>query len=203
VVEMTDPAEVLRAVCRSLGERDLVSGAATLRRDYPFEPLPNAGRQYTPFQCMEVFLCDGFCDRYTGQCLVNPAVLRLVSALLPKEFPAHPNWKQSESHIGFWELFPTIDHLVPVARGGADAEDNWVTTSMFRNSAKGNALLEELGWELQPRGDLASWDGLTDWVIEYVASDPELNSITGEETRHRAYIQRWVRASTRARDDVR
>ena len=40
----------------------------------------------------------------------------------------------------------TIDHVIPVARGGADDESNVVTTSMLRNSAKSNWLLDEVGW---------------------------------------------------------
>ena len=195
---MKDPAETLREVCSFIAAGDLASAATTLQHQYPFQPTSNAGRRYTPFQSVRVFLRDGFCDRYSGQRLVNPAALRLVSALLPEDFPAHPNWKQSESHIGFWELFPTIDHLVPVARGGADSEANWVTASMFRNSAKGNALLDELDWQLHPPGDLASWDGLTASIVAYFDADPDLKGLPSDGARHRAYIQAWARASKRA-----
>ena len=93
-----------------------------------------------------VFARDGFVDRYSGDKLVFPGtLLRLLSALMPDEFPAHPNWKMSASHVMYWELCPTIDHLVPVARGGADNESNYVTISMLRNSAKAHWTLEELG----------------------------------------------------------
>ncbi|MFF0818704.1 HNH endonuclease [Rhodococcus sp. NPDC003318] len=51
----------------------------------------------------------------------------------------------SQTHFAYWELFPTIDHIVPVTRGGADDESNWVTTSMLRNSAKAHWTLDELG----------------------------------------------------------
>jgi hypothetical protein len=40
---------------------------------------------------MEVFLRDGFLDRYTGSRLIFPATLRMLSQLLPEEFPAHPH----------------------------------------------------------------------------------------------------------------
>lgn len=52
----------------------------------------------------------------------------------------------TETHFAQWELFPTIDHLDLVARGGVDEASNWVTTSMLRNSA-------EAHWRLE------SWDG--------------------------------------------
>ena len=132
-----------------------------------------------------VFVRDGFIDRYSGDRLVFPPVLRILSAELPEEFPAHPNWKMTETHVAYWDLFPTIDHVVPVARGGADVEDNWVTTSMARNSAKGNSLLNQIGWELHPPGDLTDWDGLCPWLLGYLELHPE---------HRRGYVKTWANA---------
>jgi hypothetical protein len=117
---------------------------------------------------------DGFVDRYSGKHLVFPGVLRVLALRLPAEFPYHPNWKMTATHLAFWELSPTVDHVVPVARGGADTELNWVTTSMLRNSAKANWTLEELGWTLLPAGDLHAWDGLLGWFIRHVKKHSEL-----------------------------
>lgn len=191
-------AETLQAAFALISTGRIADAAKTIEQHYPFIPPTNAGRKYTPFQSLQIFIRDGFCDRYSGKHLINPAVLRLFSAFLPDQFPAHPNWKQSESHIGFWELFPTIDHLVPVARGGPDSPENWVTTSMLRNSAKSNALLEELGWELKPHGDLSIWDGMTGALFGYLNGDPQLKRIPPEGLRHRDYILQWARASKRA-----
>lgn len=95
----------------------------------------------------------------------------------------------SESHIIYWELFPTIDHVVPVARGGADDDSNWVTTSMVRNAAKSNWMLDELGWRLVDPGDPSTWDGLSRWFVDYVAAHQEL--LTDP------YIGRWSNATRR------
>jgi hypothetical protein len=38
----------------------------------------------------------------------------------------------------YWELFPTLDHVVQVARGGQDEDKDWIKTSMVLNSAKSN-----------------------------------------------------------------
>ena len=195
---MPSPADTLLAACEKITSRDLAGAASIIRERYPFERQANAGRKYTPYQSVQVYLRDGFVDRYSGAKLVNPAVLRLLSALIPSEFPAHPNWKQSESHIAFWELFPTIDHIIPVARGGRDSIENWVTTSMLRNSAKSNALLDEIGWTLHPEGALNEWDGLTSWLINYVSESDDLASLTDESKRYKKYIQLWTRASSRA-----
>ena len=79
---------------------------------------------------------DGFVDRYTVARLALPAALRTLSILLPDEFPFHPSCKMEITHPAYWELYATIDHVVPVTRGGADDLSNWVTTSQARNSAK-------------------------------------------------------------------
>ncbi len=95
----------------------------------------------------------------------------------------------SSSHIVYWELFPTLDHLLPVARGGADAEPNWVTTSMLRNSAKANWTLSELNWTLHAPGLLSEWDGLSRWFLEYTREHPA--AVTSP------YLSRWRVAALR------
>lgn len=32
--------------------------------------------------------------------------------------------------------FKTLDHIIPITRGGADDTNNFISTSMLRNSAK-------------------------------------------------------------------
>lgn len=120
-----------------------------------------------------VSLRDGFIDRYSGTQLVFPNVLRLLSRILPIEFPAHPNWKMSESHIIYWELFPTVDHIVPISRGGSHTAENWVTISTVLNSAKSNWTLNELRWTLLPSGDSDTWDGLLRWFLAFISGSPE------------------------------
>jgi hypothetical protein len=95
---------------------------------------------------------DGFVDRYTGTRLVFPGTLRLLSILSPEELPFHPNWAYDRCHPMYWELYPTLDHVHPIALGGADAEESWVTTSQRMNSAKAHWTLADLGWQLQTPG---------------------------------------------------
>lgn len=121
---------------------------------------------------MRTFLRDGFIDRYSGKRLVFPGTIRLLSLYLPREIPFHPNWKMAETHMSYWELFPTIDHIVPIARGGSDTDSNRVTTSMMRNAAKANWTMEELGWSLHPAGDLRQWNGLMKHFLALVEMDP-------------------------------
>ena len=133
-----------------------------------------------------VFVRDGFIDRYTGERLVFPPVLRVLSSILPSDFPYHPNWKTDLTHPAYWELGATIDHVVPVSRGGKDDESNWVTSSMARNFAKMNSTLEELGWALLPPGDVREWDGLLSWFVLHAEAHPEVCATGSMRQWHRA-----------------
>jgi hypothetical protein len=183
---MAEKASVIASVCDALSAEDLATAASTLRRDYPFAPEEPIRRQYGPVESTRVFVRDGFRDRYTGERLVFPPVLRVVSIALPAEFPFHPNWRTDVTHPAYWEIGATIDHVVPVSRGGADEETNWVTTSMARNSAKMNWTLKELGWALQPPGSFAEWDGMLRWFLEYAARQPNILAGTSVRQWHGA-----------------
>jgi hypothetical protein len=123
---------------------------------------------------MQVFLRDGFIDRYSGRYLVFPPVLRAISFALPEAFPYHPNWKTGECHPAFWELAATVDHVEPVTLGGTNDKANLVTTSMQRNMAKGNFTLREIGWTLHPPPGDKTWNGLTAWFLTYIEHHPEM-----------------------------
>jgi hypothetical protein len=110
------------------------------------------------------------------------------SLLLPEAFPFHPNWKMDLTHPAFWELYPTIDHVLPIARGGIDSEKNWVTTSQLRNSAKANWTLEELSWKLVPPGNVDEWDGLIGWFVDFIEEHDDL--------RANKYLRTWLRAAS-------
>jgi hypothetical protein len=195
---MDDKAAVLVDVCAALSGNQLEKAAAILHERYPFVPLVKGGRRYSIGQMLRVFVRDGFVDRYSGTRLVCAPALRLISMHLPGQFPFQTNWRTDVCHFAFWDLAPTIDHIAPVSRGGADDERNWATTSMLRNSAKANFTLDELGWPLRPTpGGMKDWDGL--WVglwIKRVPTAPsEMIPICGRGSRLRAR-QRGARRSS-------
>ncbi len=103
---------------------------------------------------------------------------------MPEAFPFHKNWKSDDA---YWQLLPTIDHVVPASRGGTDDESNWVCTSQLKNSAKSNWLLEELNWVLHKPDNIREWDGMLSWFIQYV----EKNSDILEDK----YIKSWYNAA--------
>jgi hypothetical protein len=115
--------------------------------------------------------------------------------MMPNEFPYHKNWKMDECHIAYWELAPTIDHVVPIARGGVDDESNWLTTSFLRNSAKANFTIEELDWIIVSGGNITTWDGMLSWFLMTIENNQEfLND---------KYISKWYRAAKRISNDAK
>ncbi len=96
----------------------------------------------------------------------------------------------TETHIAYWELFPTVDHIKPIARGGHDTEENIITTSMIRNAAKSNFTLEEIGWSVKEPGNLNDWDGLTKIFKQLIKA----NSLLIKDQ----YIRTWQTALQRA-----
>jgi len=183
---MPDKPAVIAAVCRALSDRGAEAATNVLRREYPFKPDPITRRRYGAVESTRVFMRDGFVDRYTGTRVVFPPVLRVLSVVLPAEFPYHPNWKTDVTHPAYWEVGATIDHLVPVTRGGRDDESNWITASMASNSAKMNWSLEELRWTLHPPGDFREWDGLIRWFLDYSATHSEVLANGSVRQWHRA-----------------
>lgn len=178
-----EKADIIADVCAALATNRVHDATQSLAGRYPFAPPGNVGRRYSPRDLMAVHRRDGFIDRYSGHRLVFPGALRLISKLLPEQFPFHPNWKTDACHFAFYELFPTLDHVIPVSRGGADEMENWVTTSMLRNSAKANFILDELAWSLHPPGDFRQWDGMTAWFLDWAAKDTSILSDP--------YLRRW------------
>ncbi len=177
---------MLVRVCDLIVRREHEAARARLLSDYPCAGPATSRRRWPAKRLVGVFRRDGYTDRYSGARLVFPGTLRALSLLMEQAFPFHPNWKQSETHPAFWELHPTIDHVVPVARGGADDESNVVTTSMLRNSAKSNWLLDEVGWSAELAPIAPGWDGLVGWFLAVQATEPRL--------REDRVITRWSRA---------
>ena len=158
-----------------------------INNEYKFEYKKIEKINYSDRQKLKIFIRDGFIDRYSGDKLLNPGILKVFSIYFPKEFPYHRNWKMNETHIAYWELVPTINHINPVAIGGKDEDDNIITTSQLNNSIKSNWTLEQLKWKIYDAGDIKEWDGLTKTFIELVENDITL---LGDN-----YIKKWYSIS--------
>jgi 5-methylcytosine-specific restriction endonuclease McrA len=186
---LADRAETIEMVCDALQKGDTQKAGEFVRSRYPFNPPVQRRRNINRLDRMRVFLRDGFIDRYSGDRLFFPPVLEVISMRIPDEFPSHPNGKFSECHVAHWELYSSVDHLVPLARGGPHEMENWVTTSMMRNLIKSHWKLEDLGWDLLPPGHLKEWDGLLQWFLQYVEVHEDLLALAAFKDWHRSAIQ--------------
>lgn len=166
--------DAITEVCSALTKKDFSKAKEIIREKYPHEKPLKARKSFTKKEQLEIFIRDGFIDRYSGDKLLFPGVLCILSHLLSDVFPYQTNWKTDECHQAWWNLFPSIDHIVPLAFGGTNEKNNLVCTSMKRNMAKSTSTLDEIGWNIFPEGNLEEWDGMLKWFIDYVEKNPEL-----------------------------
>lgn len=171
--------DVLKQAAEYILADKIEDAGAVIKEGYPFTPINKESRSYSKTEQMRQFFEDGFIDRYFGTKLINPGMLRLLSEELPEEFPYHPNWNTEVCHMAYWDYTPTMDHIIPISRGGEDKKSNWATTSMKGNLAKSNYTMEQLNFRLYPKGDIREWDGLSKLFIEIVEKHPELKQLSG------------------------
>ena len=163
--------------------------------NYPFIDNLIQKRQYSKYQMCKIFLRDGFIDRYSGDKLLFPGLIKILTIEFPDIFKYHRNWKMADTHMIYWDLFPTVDHLIPVARGGQDIESNWITTSMLRNSAKSNWTIEEIGWTLYDKGQLDNWNGLINYFIDLTNKNHDYEKDN--------YVRDWKKGLLRAMNEMK
>ncbi len=175
----------MELVCGALEQEDTQKAEELVTSRYPFEPSVGR-RQFSRLHRTRVFVRDGFLDRYSGDRLFFPPALEVISNIIPDAFP--------KSHMAHWELYASVDHVVPVARGGAHEMDNWVTTSFMHNLIKRHWRLEDLGWELLPPGRLDEWDGMLGWFLRYTEKRNDLPD--------RANFLKWREVAERAMEEI-
>lgn len=181
-----DHGRVLQDIGSMIADGKISEAREYVLSEYPHRYIEYDKRSLSVEQKLKIFIRDGFIDRYSGKKLLFPAVLRIITQELGEVFPFHANWKMSDCHIAYWEMMPTYDHVLPIARGGKDIPENIVTTSQIMNSAKSNFLLEEIGFKLHAPGDMKDWDGMISWYKEYVDKNPSILQNT--------YIRQWHNA---------
>ena len=115
-VALSEAIDLLLANCKNEAQH-------LIAEKYPFKPDKVQNRSYSEKEKMQIFLKDGFVDRYSGKQLVNPGILKSITYFFPEEFPYHPHWKMNQCHKAYWDLLPTIDHIVPIEYDGTLKDD--------------------------------------------------------------------------------
>lgn len=132
-----------------------------------------------------IFTRDAYTCRYCLRRTIAPPVLRAVSMLFPQTFKFHPNWKTSECDAAYLVLSTSLDHVIPVTRGGTDDVANLVTACWMCNGMKSNFLLAELpGWTIHEIAE-RTWSGLT----EHLPAMMRAGALEKEQ-----YLRRWADA---------
>ena len=126
---------------------------------------------------MRVFARDGFMNRFTGELLIFPAVLRLLSMEFPTVMPYQMAWRLGKTHIAYYDLYACTTRLLAISRGGSDIESNLVTTTMPFVLARCESTVEEMGWRLTREGYVDEWDGMSSWYVEHLKENQELRNI--------------------------
>jgi hypothetical protein len=108
-----------------------------------------------------VYVRDRFHCRYCGCRVIPTPVMRLLSTIFPEEFPYHPNWKGGQTHPAITSRSATLDHVLAWTLGGRNGLENLVCACWVCNRVKGDLMLRQLGWELQPIDAGSTWEGLT------------------------------------------
>lgn len=196
---LADALAAIIAACRHLSDGNVTAAKEAITLGYPLdttscgpcgytgsriqEPLLSVKpkrRAPTPMRLAELHARDGYVDRYTGRRLVSPIVLRLLGheteGPLRDVLPYHVNGGRggparhggrAVCHQAGFELYATYEHVRPVRVGGGDVLGNAVTCSVDVNYEKG----VETWAPAFPPGNLADWDGLTSWFLEYTAAN--------------------------------
>ena len=116
--------DTIEKIALQLIDKNDTKAKEIINSEYPFEYSKRSKRGVTDKIKFKQCIKDGFIDRYSGERLVNPGILKVISYYCPNEFPYQQHWKMDACHIAYWELNPSIDHIRPIALGGADGEEN-------------------------------------------------------------------------------
>lgn len=172
-----DYPRVIGEAIRALVAEGHAAGAAVLER-IAYPPRDVAKRPGLPRAVVAAVLRDdNFLCRYCGGELIPTSIMELLGSVYPGLFPYHPNWKGGQTHPAIPARSPVVDHVVPGSREGSWLDrENLVTACWPCNVRKADFTLEQLGWELRPRGETA-WEGLTDlyWPLWRAAGRPRPN----------------------------
>src|SRR5690606_19673169 len=105
-----EKAQLIKDVSSCLMNNDKKAALEIINTYYKFSNKDIKIRKRSEYEKLEIYLKDGFIDRYTGEKLIFPGMLKIISNYFPEEFPYHSHWKMEKTHIAYWELIPTIDH---------------------------------------------------------------------------------------------
>lgn len=74
-----DKVAALETAVQMIVDGKIERAKEVIQTEYPFKNLGSGSRNYTDKQKWGQFKRDGFIDRYSGQKLLNPGILKTIS----------------------------------------------------------------------------------------------------------------------------
>jgi hypothetical protein len=140
-----------------------------------------------------IFARDRYTCRYCETRTVLIPVMYAISALYGNVFKAHRYWRRDNTDVAYWTYATSVEHIVPIKRGGTSDPDNLLTACWRCNEEKGTQTLQELDWQVRPVTERA-WDGLGSrlpGLIEVMDATARLDTVMKTS---RAYFEGWLQA---------
>ena len=100
--DLMDKVSAIKLSALSILDGRIDNAKNIINKEYPFKKIIPEGRNYTDKEKYEQFVRDGFIDRYSGEKLDNPGMLKVLSFYMPDAFPYQSHWKMEECHNAYW-----------------------------------------------------------------------------------------------------
>ena len=84
--------------CVALSEGNFDKGREIISEKYPHKKPLKPRKSFTKKEQLKIFLRDGFIDRYSGDPLIFPGVLCILSCLVSDVFPYHAHGNMAKCH---------------------------------------------------------------------------------------------------------
>ena len=110
----------------------------------------------------EIFCRDNWHCRYCNDAVIFTPLLKILDNISPNRGYYHPNGKSDKMLSLFANKFASVDHIVPVTKGGKNEVDNFVTSCWECNLKFGNKTHKEGKPKPQNKNsNVTNWDGFS------------------------------------------
>ena len=129
----------------------------------------------------QVFCRDKWHCRYCNDAVFFSPILKVLESISPGHGYYHPNGKSDEMLTLFANKFASIDHIIPVTRGGENSIENYVTSCWECNLMYGNKTHKKgkpLPNPINSSG--TKWDGLSSLYPKLLDQDDKWSNIISD-----------------------
>ncbi len=129
----------------------------------------------------QVFCRDKWHCRYCNDAVFFSPILKVLESISPGHGYYHPNGKSDEMLTLFANKFASIDHIIPVTRGGENSIENYVTSCWKCNLMYGNKTHKKgkpLPNPINSSG--TKWDGLSSLYPKLLDQDDKWSNIISD-----------------------